>query len=203
MRLARIRVNGGTPVAAVERDGALYALADDLSALLGGQTPAPSADPVSDAVRLAPVAPGKVVAIGLNYLDHIRESGLEPPEQPLVFAKFPSSVDRARTSAIRLPLELTQRVDWEVELAVVIGRRARGVARRGCARPRLRLHGRQRRLGARPAVRGRPVGARQEPRHVLPARPGASSRPTRSRTRRPCTSSAASTARWSRTPTPI
>ncbi|MET0510690.1 MAG: fumarylacetoacetate hydrolase family protein [Thermoleophilaceae bacterium] len=128
MRLARIRVNGGTPVAAVERDGALYALAHDLSALLGGQTPAPSADPVSDAVRLAPVAPGKVVAIGLNYLDHIRESGLEPPEQPLVFAKFPSSVVGPEDE-IRLPLELTQRVDWEVELAVVIGRRASRVAR--------------------------------------------------------------------------
>jgi 2-keto-4-pentenoate hydratase/2-oxohepta-3-ene-1,7-dioic acid hydratase in catechol pathway len=128
VRLARIRVNGGTPVAAVERDGALYPLADDLSALLGGQTAAPSADPVSDATRLAPVAPGKIVAIGLNYLDHIRESGLEPPEQPLVFAKFPSSVV-GPGDEIRLPLELTQRVDWEVELAVVIGRRASRVAR--------------------------------------------------------------------------
>lgn len=37
---------------------------------------------------LPPVTPGKVVAIGLNYLDHIRESGVEPPSEPLVFAKF-------------------------------------------------------------------------------------------------------------------
>ena len=36
--------------------------------------------------------PGKIVAIGLNYLDHIRESGAEPPKVPLVFAKFPTSV---------------------------------------------------------------------------------------------------------------
>ena len=115
-------------MAAVERDGALYPLADDLSALLGGETAAPAADPVSGAARLAPVVPGKVVAIGLNYLDHIRESGLEPPEQPLVFAKFPSSVV-GPGDEIRLPLELTERVDWEVELAVVIGRRASRVAR--------------------------------------------------------------------------
>ena len=46
----------------------------------------------ADGSRDAPIAPGKIVAIGLNYLDHIRESGLEPPGQPLVFAKFPSSV---------------------------------------------------------------------------------------------------------------
>jgi 2-keto-4-pentenoate hydratase/2-oxohepta-3-ene-1,7-dioic acid hydratase in catechol pathway len=71
--------------------------------------------------------PGKIVAIGLNYLDHIRESGAEPPKSPLVFAKFPSSVI-GPTDPIRLPRELTQRVDWEVELAVVIGTRARGVA---------------------------------------------------------------------------
>ena len=127
MRLARIRMNGGAAVAAVERDGELYPLDHDMSALLAGETAVPAPDPVSDPTRLAPVAPGKVVAIGLNYLDHIRESGLEPPKQPLVFAKFPSSVV-GPGDEIRLPLELTQRVDWEVELAVVIGRRAVKVA---------------------------------------------------------------------------
>ena len=40
----------------------------------------------------APLRPGKIVAIGLNYHDHIRESSVKRPEQPLVFAKFPSSV---------------------------------------------------------------------------------------------------------------
>jgi 2-keto-4-pentenoate hydratase/2-oxohepta-3-ene-1,7-dioic acid hydratase in catechol pathway len=75
----------------------------------------------------APVVPRKLVPIGLNYLDHIREAGLETPQRPLVFAKFPSSVIGA-DEPIRLPLDLTQRVDWEVELAVVIGQRARNVA---------------------------------------------------------------------------
>jgi 2-keto-4-pentenoate hydratase/2-oxohepta-3-ene-1,7-dioic acid hydratase in catechol pathway len=127
LRVARIQVDGTAPVAAVEREGLLYPLAHDLPTLIDG---APSGDPldaIAGARRLAPVVPGKVVAIGLNYLDHIREAGLTPPEKPLVFAKFPSSVI-ADQEPIRLPLDVTERVDWEVELAVVIGRRAHRVA---------------------------------------------------------------------------
>lgn len=75
---------------------------------------------------VAPIAPGKIVAIGLNYVDHIRETGLETPKQPLVFAKFPSSVVGDGASIV-LDAGLTARVDWEVELAVIIGRRTRGV----------------------------------------------------------------------------
>jgi 2-keto-4-pentenoate hydratase/2-oxohepta-3-ene-1,7-dioic acid hydratase in catechol pathway len=127
LRVARIQVDGAAPVAAVERDGILQPLAHDVPALIEGAPPGDPLDAVAGAKRLAPVVPGKVVAIGLNYLDHIREAGLETPQRPLVFAKFPSSVIGA-DEAIRLPLELTQRVDWEVELAVVIGQRARNVA---------------------------------------------------------------------------
>jgi 2-keto-4-pentenoate hydratase/2-oxohepta-3-ene-1,7-dioic acid hydratase in catechol pathway len=127
LRIARIQVDGAAPVAAVERDGALHPLAHDVSALIGGAPAGEPLDAVAGATRLAPVVPGKVVAIGLNYLDHIRESGQPAPERPLVFAKFPSSVIGA-DEPIRLPLDVTRRVDWEVELAVVIGRRAHGVA---------------------------------------------------------------------------
>ena len=127
VRLARIETNAGAPVAALERDGALYPLSGDLPAVLAGDAGAPATAPAQGARRLAPVAPRKIVAIGLNYLDHIREAGLDPPSQPLVFAKFPSSVV-GPDAAIELPLDITQRVDWEVELAVVIGRRARRVA---------------------------------------------------------------------------
>jgi 2-keto-4-pentenoate hydratase/2-oxohepta-3-ene-1,7-dioic acid hydratase in catechol pathway len=127
LRVARIQVDGAAPVAAVERDGALHPLPHDVDALIGGAAPEESDGPVEGATRLAPVAPGKVVAIGLNYLDHIRESGAEPPQKPLVFAKFPTSVI-GTGHAIRLPLDVTQRVDWEVELAAVIGKRARSVA---------------------------------------------------------------------------
>jgi 2-keto-4-pentenoate hydratase/2-oxohepta-3-ene-1,7-dioic acid hydratase in catechol pathway len=127
LRLARIQVDGSAPVAAVEREGVLHPLAQDMGALIAGAQPGDERDPIAGATRLAPVVPGKVVAIGLNYLDHIREAGLQPPERPLVFAKFPSSVIGADVP-ILLPLDVTQRVDWEVELAVVIGRRARNVA---------------------------------------------------------------------------
>ena len=64
------------------------------------------------------------MAIGLNYLDHIREAGLERPARPLVFAKFPSSVI-GPDDAIVFDAALTQRVDWEVELGVVVGEKLR------------------------------------------------------------------------------
>lgn len=83
-------------------------------------------DPVTGALE-APLRPGKIVAIGLNYLDHIRESNLPRPAQPLVFAKFPSSVV-GPDEPIVVDAELTAQVDWEVELGVVVGRRMREVA---------------------------------------------------------------------------
>ena len=70
--------------------------------------------------------PGKIVAIGLNYMDHVRESGAQPPKTPLVFAKFTTAVIGAN-EPIKIPRSVTQRVDWEVELAVVIGETARNV----------------------------------------------------------------------------
>jgi 2-keto-4-pentenoate hydratase/2-oxohepta-3-ene-1,7-dioic acid hydratase in catechol pathway len=74
----------------------------------------------------APIRPGKVVAIGLNYRDHAREAGIDIPPQPLVFAKFPSSVIGPEEPIVIDP-SLTERVDWEVELGVVIGARMRNV----------------------------------------------------------------------------
>jgi 5-carboxymethyl-2-hydroxymuconate isomerase len=76
---------------------------------------------------MAPLRPGKIVAVGLNYLDHVRESGMEPPSAPLLFAKFPSSVI-GDGAPIEIDADLTQRVDWEVELGVVIARPTRDVA---------------------------------------------------------------------------
>src|SRR3954447_427029 len=72
--------------------------------------------------------PGKIVAIGLNYMDHVRESGAEPPKRPLVFAKFPTSVI-GPNEPIKIPRGVTQRVDWEVELAAAVGEQGRHAAR--------------------------------------------------------------------------
>lgn len=72
--------------------------------------------------------PSKIVAIGLNYIDHASESKMELPKSPLVFAKFPSSIISA-TAPVKIPMELTQEVDYEVELAVIVGKKAKNVAK--------------------------------------------------------------------------
>jgi acylpyruvate hydrolase len=63
--------------------------------------------------------PGKVICVGQNYRAHIAEQGLQPPPYPTLFAKFASALAGARDHIV-LPLS-SSRVDWEVELAVVVG----------------------------------------------------------------------------------
>lgn len=76
--------------------------------------------------ELAPIPrPGKIVCAGLNYRDHAIEAKMAIPESPILFAKFASAVV-GHGAPVALP---TNRVDYEAELAVVIGRRARDVAR--------------------------------------------------------------------------
>ncbi|MGA2285254.1 MAG: fumarylacetoacetate hydrolase family protein [Dehalococcoidia bacterium] len=76
---------------------------------------------------MAPIpVPPKIVAIGLNYRDHAREQGVPVPEKPLIFAKFPTSVV-GPGDAITWDPALTQQVDYEAELAVVMGKIARNV----------------------------------------------------------------------------
>lgn len=77
---------------------------------------------------LSPVPnPSKVVAIGLNYKDHAKEQGVALPAAPLVFAKFPSSVVGPFDNITWDPA-LTTQVDYEVELGVVIGKKARRIS---------------------------------------------------------------------------
>ena len=83
--------------------------------------------PSSDAYWFAPVPrPGKLICIGLNYRDHAAESKMAIPEKPVVFSKFSSSVI-APGEPVVLPRSSRQ-VDYEAELAVVIGRRAKNVS---------------------------------------------------------------------------
>jgi 5-carboxymethyl-2-hydroxymuconate isomerase len=87
-----------------------------------------AARPLAETKLAAPlVAPSKIVAIGLNYMDHIRETGLAQPERPLVFAKFRGSL-AGPEDEIWWPEGLTEQVDWEVELTAIVGRRLRDVA---------------------------------------------------------------------------
>jgi 2-keto-4-pentenoate hydratase/2-oxohepta-3-ene-1,7-dioic acid hydratase in catechol pathway len=64
--------------------------------------------------------PSKIVCVGLNYRDHAAESSLELPAQPLLFSKFPSSIV-GPGDEIAWPAGVTEQVDWEAELAVVMG----------------------------------------------------------------------------------
>ena len=80
-----------------------------------------------DAYWFAPVPrPGKLICIGLNYKDHAAESKMAIPEKPVVFSKFSTSVI-APGEPVVLPPQSKQ-VDYEAELAVVIGRRAKNVS---------------------------------------------------------------------------
>ena len=84
--------------------------------------------PVDELELLAPLPrPGKVVAVGLNYLGHATEQQQQPPSEPLVFAKLPSAVVGHGSEIVWDPA-LARQVDAEAELAVVIGRRARHVS---------------------------------------------------------------------------
>jgi 2-keto-4-pentenoate hydratase/2-oxohepta-3-ene-1,7-dioic acid hydratase in catechol pathway len=91
----------------------------------------PEIDPADPAlVRVgAPIArPGKIVCIGLNYRDHAEETGAAIPQRPVVFLKDPGTVV-GPFDEVLIPRG-SRKTDWEVELAVVIGRRARYLATR-------------------------------------------------------------------------
>lgn len=70
--------------------------------------------------------PQKIVCLGLNYRDHAREVGADPPAAPMFFAKFPNSLVGPRGDIVAPPE--TSKVDYEAELAIVIGRRCYRVA---------------------------------------------------------------------------
>ncbi len=83
---------------------------------------------VDSSVRLGPpvAGSGKFICIGLNYSDHARESGMELPSEPVIFMKATSAICGANDPII-IPRN-SSKTDWEVELAVVIGKRAKYVS---------------------------------------------------------------------------
>lgn len=83
-----------------------------------------SAPAVADSVRLGPpvTQTGKVVCIGLNYEDHAKEGGMDIPKEPIIFFKATSSIVGPNDDMI-IPKN-SKKTDWEVELAVIIGKKA-------------------------------------------------------------------------------
>lgn len=143
VKLLRVGPAGAERPALLDDNGTLR----DLSGVVPDISPALFADPggldrVRDAsaaglpelsasgLRVgAPLAsPGKIVCIGLNYHDHARETGATPPAEPIVFMKAPDTVVGPDDDVL-VPRG-SGKTDWEVELAVVIGRTARYVASR-------------------------------------------------------------------------
>jgi 2-keto-4-pentenoate hydratase/2-oxohepta-3-ene-1,7-dioic acid hydratase in catechol pathway len=84
-------------------------------------------EPIGGAELLPPILdPEKIVCIGLNYRSHAAEAGIDPPESPTLFGKYRNAL-AAPSSTVKLPAA-SEKVDYEAELAFVVGRQASGVA---------------------------------------------------------------------------
>ncbi|ACB77877.1 fumarylacetoacetate hydrolase family protein [Opitutus terrae] len=124
MKLLRHLTPAGPAYAALQPDGTAREISGDL---LGDYQITDRV--VSPGKLLAPVAPTNILAIGLNYRKHAAESGNEPPKTPVLFIKATSSVQHPG-DPIELPVKLaSHKVDYECELAVVIGRRCKNATR--------------------------------------------------------------------------
>lgn len=79
-------------------------------------------------VKILPpiVKPDKIICVGLNYFDHCKETGMEPPESPVIFSKYSNAI-AGHNDAIEIPINSTE-VDFEAELAFVIGKEAKHVS---------------------------------------------------------------------------
>jgi len=138
MRLVTVRIDGATRAGRVSGDDVILLDAPDVRAVLAAGSVTGGGSPVAETggavalegADLAPVvpAPDKIVCVGLNFRDHAAETNSPLPTAPIYFAKY----RRALTGPydpIRLPPpEVSTSADWEVELAVVIGREVRNAS---------------------------------------------------------------------------
>jgi len=135
MRLVTIRTAGGTRAGRVEGDQIIELDATDVGALLAGGEAAMRSAASADGPRhdyatadLAPLIPNppKIICVGQNYMAHIAEMGSQPPDYPTLFAKYTRALVGPRDDIV-LP-KVSDNIDWEVELAIVIGKEARHVS---------------------------------------------------------------------------
>ena len=119
----------GEPVFGIENDNEVLPTDQSWEGILAGKRDFASgaALDLQDVHRLLPIPrPGKIIAVGQNYLDHCLEQGKEPPAKPMLFAKLSTSAIGPEQS-ISWSRALTSQVDFEAELAVVIGKTCRRV----------------------------------------------------------------------------
>jgi 2-keto-4-pentenoate hydratase/2-oxohepta-3-ene-1,7-dioic acid hydratase in catechol pathway len=122
MRIARFSTDDGMSFGVIEEDSVAAIAAHPFGELrFTGER-----FDLADVRLLAPILPSKVIGIGKNYAEHAREMGGEPPAEPVIFNK-PSTAVIGPGEAVAYPEKLSERVDYEGELAVVIGRMCREV----------------------------------------------------------------------------
>ena len=134
MRLATIRTGTGTRAVRLDTDHAVETGDSDVGALLARQhwrdhaTAADGPAHRRDDLDFAPLVPRpeKIICVGMNYRDHIEEMGRSAPAYPTLFAKFSSALVGAHDDVL-LPA-VSDAVDWEAELAVIIGAPARHIS---------------------------------------------------------------------------
>ena len=125
MRIARFRMaDGQCRYGLVQDDDRLRLIKGDL---LGTWEPADEFVPMAEVNLLAPVSPPNIIAIGRNYRGHVEETGASLPERPAIFLKATSALCSPNDDIV-LPKAAPNEVDYECELAIVIGQRARNVS---------------------------------------------------------------------------
>lgn len=139
MKLATLRLEGRTAAVRVDADSAVeisgFATVGDLLRDGDWKNKANSATGAAHTLsdikpkQWAPVVPnpGKIICVGLNYANHIKEMGRELPQHPTLFAKYPEALIGPFDDLV-LPKHAGDHVDWETELAVVIGKKASHVS---------------------------------------------------------------------------
>jgi 2-keto-4-pentenoate hydratase/2-oxohepta-3-ene-1,7-dioic acid hydratase in catechol pathway len=125
VKIYRLLYNGSARYALGDDSVARLTLANSPGELAGAAAGTGAEVPLAEARLLPPVVPGKIVAVGRNYADHAKELGNEVPAEPIIFLKAPSSLLEPN-GEIEIP-SMSERVDFEGELAIVIGRKARRV----------------------------------------------------------------------------
>ena len=135
MRLVTVRIDGYTLAGRVSGDEIVLLDAPDVRAVLEAGAVTDGRVPVAESGRsvalegadLAPVvpAPDKIVCVGLNYRDHAAETNSPLPAAPIYFAKYRRALTGPHDPIRLPPPEVSTNADWEVELAVVVGREVR------------------------------------------------------------------------------
>ena len=123
-KIARFRTPGGAVHYGRVEDEQLRLISGDI---FGAWKETSDTVPLSEVRLLAPVDPPNVIAIGLNYRAHAHESGMALPDRPVIFLKATTAVCGPE-DAIVLPKVAPDEVDYECELAIVIGKRVRNVS---------------------------------------------------------------------------